>query len=69
MQNPPRSYRVDVGYLSKSGRFYVLARSNVVTTPRAGVSDVIDENWADLDESKAERIFCDVGRLRSKQRQ
>src|SRR5262245_5410364 len=41
--NPPRSFRVDVGYLARSGRFYVLARSNVVSTPRAGVSDVIDE--------------------------
>ena len=29
--NPPRSYRVDIGYLSPRGRFYVLARSNVVT--------------------------------------
>ena len=33
--NPPRSYRVDIGYLSRGGRFYVLARSNVVSTPRA----------------------------------
>jgi len=33
----PRSYRIDVGYLAKSGVFYVLARSNVVSTPRAGV--------------------------------
>src|SRR5437667_4000024 len=47
VQNPPRSFRVDIGYLSKRGRFYVLARSNVVSTPRAGVSDVIDENWSD----------------------
>ena len=30
---PPRSYRVDVGYVSRRGKFYVLARSNVVTTP------------------------------------
>ena len=44
--NPPRSYRVDIGYLARSGRFYVMARSNVVNTPRAGVSDVLDENWA-----------------------
>jgi hypothetical protein len=51
--NPPRSYRVDIGYLSHTGRFYVLARSNVVNTPRAGVSDVIDENWADIDLGKA----------------
>ena len=54
----PRSYRIDIGYLSKSGTFYVLARSNIVTTPRAGVSDVIDENWSDFDSSKADRIFA-----------
>jgi hypothetical protein len=59
--NPPRSYRVDIGYLSRSGRFYVLARSNVVTTPRAGVSDVIDENWADIDTKKADRIYAMSG--------
>ncbi len=58
VSNPPRSYRVDIGYLARSGRFYVLARSNVVTTPRAGVSDVIDENWADLDARKADRIYA-----------
>jgi uncharacterized protein len=59
--NPPRSFRVDIGYLSRSGRFYVLARSNIVTTPRAGVSDVIDENWADLDSKKADRIYAMSG--------
>jgi hypothetical protein len=56
--NPPRSYRVDIGYLSRSGKFYTLARSNVVTTPRAGISDVIDENWADIDAKKADRIYA-----------
>ena len=30
VSNPPRSFRVDIGYLARSGRFYVLARSNVV---------------------------------------
>jgi hypothetical protein len=59
--NPPRSFRVDFGYLAKSGRFYVLARSNVVATPRAGVSDVIDENWADFDAKKADRIYAMSG--------
>jgi hypothetical protein len=59
--NPPRSYRVDIGYLAKTGRFYVLARSNVVSTPRAGVSDVIDENWADIDSKKADRIYAMSG--------
>ncbi len=54
----PRSYRVDVGYLAKNGRFYVISRSNTINTPRAGMSDVIDDNWSDLDTAKAERIFA-----------
>jgi hypothetical protein len=52
---PPRSYRVDIGYLSRRGRFYVLARSNVVTTPKAGVTDALDENWANV-QKQFERI-------------
>jgi hypothetical protein len=59
--NPPRSFRIDIGYLSKNGQFYVLARSNVVSTPRAGISDVIDENWADIDVKKADRIYAMSG--------
>ena len=59
--NPPRSYRVDIGYLARNGQFYVLARSNVVSTPRAGMSDVIDENWADFDFEKADKIFAMSG--------
>lgn len=61
VQNPPKSYRVDIGYLSRGGQFYVLARSNTVTTPRAGVSDIIDENWADIDSNMAERIYAMSG--------
>jgi hypothetical protein len=61
VSEPPRSFRVDIGYLARSGRFYVLSRSNVVTTPRAGVSDVIDENWYDLDAKKADRIYAMSG--------
>jgi hypothetical protein len=60
VQNPPRSYRIDIGYLTRGGRFYVLARSNVVTTPRAGVSDLIDENWADV-QHQYERIYAMSG--------
>ena len=47
---PPRSYRIDVGYLSRRGKFYVLARSNIVTTPKAGVTDSLEENWASVQE-------------------
>jgi hypothetical protein len=42
--DPPRAYRVDIGYLSKRGKFYVLARSNVVTTPKAGIADLLEGN-------------------------
>lgn len=59
--NPPRSFRIDIGYLAKNGQFYVLARSNVVSTPRAGISDLIDENWADIDAKKADRIYAMSG--------
>jgi uncharacterized protein len=52
---PPRSYRIDIGYLSRRGRFYVLARSNVVTTPKAGVTDTLDENWSNV-QKQFERI-------------
>ncbi len=61
VNNPPRSYRIDIGYLARGGQFYVLARSNVVTTPRAGLSDVIDENWSDIDTRKADRIYAMSG--------
>lgn len=59
--DPPRSWRIDIGYLAPSGKFYVVARSNVVVTPRAGMSDTIDENWADIDSAKAERIYAMSG--------
>ncbi|WP_165064296.1 DUF4912 domain-containing protein [Paludisphaera rhizosphaerae] len=52
---PPRSYRIDVGYLSRRGKFYVLARSNIVTTPKAGVTDALEENWASV-QQQFERV-------------
>jgi hypothetical protein len=43
--NPPHSYRIELGYRSQSGKFFTIARSNMVTTPAPGSSDSIDENW------------------------
>jgi hypothetical protein len=43
---PNRSFLVDIGLLTRQGRFLLLARSNRVTTPRFGPSEVIDEAWA-----------------------
>lgn len=57
---PPRSFRVDIGYRSRGGKFFVLARSNVVCTPKAGVSDVLDENWASVQE-QFQKIYSQSG--------
>jgi hypothetical protein len=46
--NPPNSYRLGIGYLTSGGKFYVLARSNIVHTPAAGACDALDENWHDV---------------------
>ncbi len=54
---PPRQYRVDIGYISRRGEFFVLARSNVVTPPKAGSSEALDAGW-EKDPKKAERILA-----------
>ncbi len=51
VDNSPSSYRLELGYMGSTGRFYPLVRSNVVSTPEPGSSDAIDENWADVAEN------------------
>jgi hypothetical protein len=48
---PDRSFVVDIGLLTASGRFLLLARSNRVTVPRFGPSDAIDEEWMITDDA------------------
>ncbi len=43
--NPDRTYCVDLGRLMPSGEFVFLLRSNIATTPRATLSDRLDEEW------------------------
>ncbi|MFZ5802913.1 MAG: DUF4912 domain-containing protein [Candidatus Omnitrophota bacterium] len=50
--HPNRSYVAEIGLLHRDGRYLMLVRSNQVTTPRAGMSDVIDEQWMDIDFDK-----------------
>jgi len=47
---PGRSFIVELGLLANSGRFLPMVRSNPVTTPRFGPSDVIDPEWAASDD-------------------
>src|SRR6185312_284965 len=60
VNTPPRSFRVDIGYLGRNGKFFVLSRSNVVSTPKAGVSDVLDENWSSVQQN-FEKIYQQSG--------
>lgn len=55
---PPKSFRADIGYISRRGDFFVVARSNVVTPPKAGSSEALEASWGDLDNKKAERILA-----------
>lgn len=48
---PNHSFIVDIGLLTRAGRFLLLVRSNRVTTPRFGPSDVLDEEWMVSDET------------------
>jgi uncharacterized protein len=47
VEEPPKSYRIEIGYLA-GDKFFGLARSNVITTPTPGSSDAIDEHWTDV---------------------
>lgn len=42
---PNRAFIVDLGLLTRTGRFITLARSNRVMTPRFGPSEILDEAW------------------------
>lgn len=56
---PPKTFRVTLGYKTGNGKFHVLARSNKVSTPVPGGAD-LDGNWADIAEN-CEKIFAMSG--------
>lgn len=58
--NPPHSYRADLGYISATGKFFSICRSNSVSTPPPDTSDAIDENWTDIAENY-EKVYAMSG--------
>ncbi|MBN1885493.1 MAG: DUF4912 domain-containing protein [Candidatus Krumholzibacteriota bacterium] len=48
--DPGRHYRIAIGLLGPDGRFEEIAISGDIETPRAGVSDVVDDRWMVPDE-------------------
>ncbi len=48
VQDPPKSYQVDLGYLASNDKFFSVVRSNVVSTPLVGSGNAFDANWAEV---------------------
>ncbi len=57
VQEPPKSFLVEIGYLAPDHDLFCLARSNVVTTPRAGSGDAFDLNWSEVAKD-SDRIYA-----------
>ncbi len=57
---PPSRFKMLMGYLCANGRFYELARSNIVTTPAPGGKEATDDHWADV-ATDAEHIYSMSG--------
>lgn len=56
ISQPPRTYRADVGYITRRGHFHPLCRSNVVTPPKGGAGEHPEENWpTENDEKSSDR--------------
>ena len=49
--DPPSDYRVALGYLLQNGRFHLIAKSNIVSTPFPGKSDSMKGHWDDIAEN------------------
>ncbi|MBN2024246.1 MAG: DUF4912 domain-containing protein [Pirellulales bacterium] len=60
VQDPPKSFQMEVGYLASNGRFLCLARSNVVSTDTAKKPNGVDGNWAGVAED-FDRIYAMSG--------
>jgi len=54
VQDPPKSFQMDIGYLTPEGKFLCICRSNCVSTPQ---TDSVDGNWAGVAED-FDRIYA-----------
>ena len=43
--SPNTTFCVDMGFINQQGDFTLVVQGNEIHTPRAGVSDVVDERW------------------------
>ncbi len=57
VQDPPKSYQMEIGYLVMEDRFVSLARSNIVQTEAPKLANGLDGNWLGVEEDY-DRIFA-----------
>ena len=56
---PERSWMVDIGVLTPSGKFYLFARSNAAKTPPEKISNIYDEEWMISEEEMRKMYWHD----------
>jgi len=64
VQDPPKSFQVDIGYLADEGRFIALARSNLISTPPLGAVAPEEGGWSEVARD-CDRIFAMSGGFES----
>ncbi len=60
VEDPPQTYRLEIGYLASNGRFFSLAHSNTVATPSAAAEEKQDNHWSEVVED-CDKIYAMSG--------
>lgn len=64
---PERAYVIDLGVYDDDGTFQVIARSNAVAVPPAGMSNALDAEWMNVTDEQFAEIFRMSGGARLRQ--
>ena len=48
VMDPPKTYRVALGYKTAADRFHLIAKSNKITTPIPSTCEAVDNHWTDI---------------------
>lgn len=59
---PDKKYQIEFGYYLPKKGFRTLLTSNIVSTPRDSLSNLIDENWQ-LPDWQARRLYRRISRI------
>ena len=63
VNKPECEWCIEIGLVTLTGKFYAVARSNIIKTPYFGISDIIDEEWATADDAYFKMIgIYDLGK-------